>query len=321
MQQTSSSPSSENFRLAVVQVAPVFLDAEATWGKIKRFALQAIDDGAEVIVWGESLIPGYPGWMNVDSSEEQLVVYARYWDQAVFLDSPLVTDMQAFADSHSVMLVGGIAEREKGSIYATVLTIDIDGNLLGRHRKSKPTWRERLVWADGDVKGLITHYTKIGKIGSLSSSENRLPLTRELLYQQQAVIHVGVWPGSHESVDDITRFIALEGRLWSVAACGLLRWEDFEHLSEDVFPVGEAMRSSIDVLQNGGSQIVAPDGEVIAGPLLDEEGIVAANLTAAQVLVQRNIFDPDERYPSADIVEFSVRRNGGGADDEHLSEE
>jgi nitrilase len=178
MSDRSSPLSVGALKLAVLQVAPVYLDAWATWEKVRSMADQAASQGAEVLVWGESLIPGYPNWTTIDSSEAQEPIYARYWDQAVTLDGPLVAEMKEFAKAHRIMLIGGVAERSSGSVYCTLITIGTDGMLLGRHRKLKPTWRERLIWADGDGLGLRTHKTKIGAIGGLNCWENWLPLAR-----------------------------------------------------------------------------------------------------------------------------------------------
>ncbi|MEP5762564.1 MAG: carbon-nitrogen hydrolase family protein [Litoreibacter sp.] len=312
-----SSPfSTGTLRLAVLQVAPVYLNAWATWDKVKSMALDAVKGGAEVLTWGETLIPGYPDWVSVDTSQKQEPVYALYWDQAVTMDGPLVADIKAFAKRHKVMIIGGVAEREGGSVYATIVTIDAQGALIGRHRKLKPTWRERLVWADGDGSGLRTHDTKIGKIGSLNCWENWLPLARAALHQQDEFIHVGVWPGSDTQVGEITRFIALEAKSWSIAACGVLRKQDLEHLSEDIFPVKEAMLAHKETWQNGGSHIVSPDGTVIAGPLLNEEGIVVADIDTKSVVTARQLRDPSGHYSRPDVLELSVHgpnltRQGG----------
>ena len=304
--------SAGSLRVAVLQIAPVFLDAWATWEKLKSMGAKAVSDGAEVLMWGESLIPGYPNWISMDSSEEQEAAYALYWDQAVTLDDPLVADIKAFAKKHKVMIIGGVAERVSGSIYATAMTIDASGELVGRHRKLKPTWRERLVWADGDGLGLRTHATKIGRIGSLNCWENWLPLARAALHQQDEFIHVGLWPGSDHLVTDITRFIALEAKSWSIAACGLLRSSDMAHLSEEQFPIRERVLAHKDTWQNGASQIVAPNGDVVAGPLLDEEGIVAADLDAKSVVAGRQLRDPSGHYSRPDVLELSIHGPNSG---------
>lgn len=295
-----------SLRVTVLQVAPVFLNAWATWEKLKAMGTRAVSEGAEVLMWGETLIPGYPNWINIDTSEEQEAVYALYWDQAVTLDGPLISDIKDFAKKHKVMIIGGVAERSSGSTYATSITIDAKGELIGRHRKLKPTWRERLVWADGDGLGLRTHETKIGRIGSLNCWENWLPLARAALHQQDEFIHVGLWPGSDNLVDDITRFIALESKSWSIAACGLLRSSDMEHLNEDEFPIRAKMLAHKTTLQNGASQIISPNGEVFAGPLIDEEGIVAADLDTKSVIMARQLCDPSGHYSRPDVLELTI---------------
>ncbi|MEM9797138.1 MAG: carbon-nitrogen hydrolase family protein [Pseudomonadota bacterium] len=294
-------------RLAILQVAPIWLDAWATWDKLKSMARKAVTDGAEVLCWGESLVPGYPNWTTVDDTERQQSLYARYWDNAATLDGALVADMCAFARSHRVMLIGGVAERGAGSVYCTVLTIGTDGAVLGRHRKLKPTWRERLVWADGDGLGLKVHDTKIGKIGALNCWENWLPLARAALHQKGEFVHVAVWPGSDALVRDVTPFIALEGRSWSVAACGLLRSSDMAHLTEDEVSFREEMLGLKDVWQDGGSRIIAPSGEVVAGPLIDAEGIIAADLSARDVVEARQNLDSSGHYSRPDVLQLRVR--------------
>ena len=302
----SSPLSAGSTQLSVLQVAPVYLDAWATWDKLKSFGGRAVQQGAEILTWGESLIPGYPNWTSVDTTRNQKPVYAKFWDQCVTLDGPLVADMRTFAKTNNVMMIGGVTERDGGSTYCTLLTIGQDGALLGRHRKLKPTWLERLVWADGDGRGLRTHETKIGKVGSLNCWENWLPLARAALHQQGEFIHVGVWPGSDFLVRDITRFIALEGRSWSVAACGMLRSSDMMHLTEDEFPVREAMLSWKETWQDGGSRIIAPNGDVVAGPLIGEEGIVSAQLSAQAVVEARQMLDSSGHYSRSDVLRLEV---------------
>lgn len=300
--------SAGTLNVAVLQVAPVYLDCWATWEKLKEFGDRAVAHGAELLTWGESLIPGYPNWTAVDTTEAQAPVYARYWDQAVTLDGALVADMREFAKTRAVMLIGGVAERENGTVYCTLLTIGADGQLLGRHRKLKPANLERTVWGDGDGVGLRTYETKIGKIGGLNCRENWLPLARAALHQQGEFVHVGVWPGSDRLAGDITRFIALEGRSWSIAACGLLRSSDMAHLSAEEFPLRDAMLSRKSTWQDGGSRIVSPSGEVVAGPLIGEEGIISARLTARAVVEARQALDSSGHYSRSDVLRLEVRQ-------------
>ncbi len=141
-------------KVAVIQMSPVFLDKKASWEKLKELVLEAIGEGASVITWGETLIPGYPVWMGLtDSSRwdnpDQKRAYATYAREAVRLDGSIVEEMRKISLENGVMLMGGILEGGGSSVYATLLTIGFEGEILGRHRKIKPTFDERLLWADG----------------------------------------------------------------------------------------------------------------------------------------------------------------------------
>ena len=294
-------------KVAAVQMAPIYLDSKATWDKLEGRIRAAASSGAELVTWGESLLPGYPNWTSVSSGDEQKRVYARYWREALRLDGSIIAAMKALAAALGVMLMGGIAEQYSGSTYCTLLTIGPDGEIWGRHRKLKPTWRERLVWADGDGKGLITHPTKIGRVGGLSCWENWLPLTRAALHQQEEILHVSTWPGKLELTKDISRFMALEGRSWVVCVSGTLRSSDWAHLSVDEFPVGEAM-SQKPIWQDGGSMIVNPKGEVVAGPLIGEEGILYADVDPQMAIAERQVLDSSGHYSRNDVLRLEVHR-------------
>jgi nitrilase len=215
--------------------------------------------------------------------------------------------MKALASELSVMLMGGVAERDSGSIYCTLLTIGKDGALLGRHRKVKPTYEERLVWADGDGVGLRTYPLKNIKVGGLNCWENWLPLARAALHLQDEILHVGVWPGSLRSTQDISRFAALEGRSWVIAVSGLIRPTDFSRLKEDEFPMKQVMVSSDKSWQNGGSLIVDPTGKVVADPLLDEEGILYTDIDPMLAIKERQNFDISGHYSRFDIFNKPLR--------------
>ncbi|MHA2296403.1 MAG: carbon-nitrogen hydrolase family protein [Candidatus Hodarchaeales archaeon] len=296
-------------RVAAIQIAPVFLDAQKTWEKLARYIREANDNRAELVTWGETLIPGYPQWIGPSggarfNDPQQKVAYAKYWQEAVKLDdSTIIDEMKEMAKELGMMFMGGIAEKEGGSIYCTLLTIDQDGRILGRHRKIKPTYEERLVWADGDRLGLITHPIKNSslKVGGLNCWENWLPLARATLHKQEEIIHVAVWPGSSRLTSDITRFIALEGRSWVFSTSGLLRPEDFSHLSKNDFPMKDVMELSSRNWQNGGTMIVDPTGKTIAGPLVDKEAILYVDVDPLLAIQERQNLDISGHYSRRDI--------------------
>jgi len=303
---------SENSKIAAIQIAPVYLDKAATWKKLKEKIMEAIEQNAEIITWGETLIPGYPQWVSETggakfNDKDQKQAYFKYWQEAVPLDDPIISEMRAISGEHNVMLVGGILERGTSSLYATIITIS-DGVLRGRHRKIKPTYEERLVWSDGDGKGLRVYDTKIGKLGALNCWENWLPLARAALHKQGEVIHIAVWPGSIKLTKHISRFMAMEGRSWVISVSGLLRPKDIEHLSEEEFPMKEAMMTE-DYWQNGGSMIVKPDGKILVEPLIDQEGILYAELEIESVIKERQNLDISGHYSRFDIFNFSVNNS------------
>jgi nitrilase len=294
-------------KVAVIQMSPVFLDKQASWKKLKTLILEAIGEGASVITWGETLIPGYPVWMGLTDSArwdnpDQKRAYATYAREAVRLDGSIVEEMRKISLENGVMLMGGILEGGGSSVYATLLTIGFEGEILGRHRKIKPTFDERLLWADGDTEGLRTYETPEGRIGGLNCWENWIPLARAALHQEGEMIHVAVWPGSYSLTKDITRFMALEGRSWILSACGVYRGEDFGHLSLDDFPMRDEMMSAGGI-HSGGSLIANPIGEIIAGPLPDyEEGILYADVDRRTVLEERQNFDYSGHYGRPDLL-------------------
>jgi len=294
-------------RIASIQIAPIFLDAQKTWKKLAGKIVEAKSNDVDLITWGETLIPGYPQWISPSggakfNDADQKKAYAKYWQEAIKLDSSqIILEMKALAKKQKVMMMGGIAEKFGGSIYCTLLTIGQDGEIRGRHRKIKPTYEERLVWADGDKAGLKTYDLKNIKVGGLNCWENWLPLARAALHLQEEILHVAVWPGSLGTTQDITRFIALEGRSWVVSTSGLLRPTDFSHLDESEFPMKNIMENRTDSWQNGGSMIVDPTGKIVAGPLIDEEGILYADIDPLLAIQERQNLDISGHYSRFDI--------------------
>ncbi|UCH36989.1 MAG: carbon-nitrogen hydrolase family protein [Candidatus Bathyarchaeota archaeon] len=301
-------------KVACIQIAPVFLDAERTWNKLSRYITEAALNNAELITWGETLIPGYPIWVSYSNGARfndqlQKKVYAKYWKEAIHLSqSKIINEMKTQVKQNNIMLIGGISEKESGSIYCTLITIGQSGELLGRHRKIKPTYEERLVWADGDHHGLRTYELKGVHVGGLNCWENWLPLARAALHLQEEIIHVAVWPGSYRTTRDISRFIALEGRSWVLSTSGLIRSRDFQHLSVREFPVKQQVSSVDDNLQDGGSMIVNPKGEIVAGPLINEEGILYYDIDPRLAIEERQNLDISGHYSRFDIFNKPLKQ-------------
>lgn len=311
-------------RVAAIQISPVFLNATKSWTKLSSNIIQAANNNASLITWGETLIPGYPSWLSVSggakfNDNQQKKAYSKYWQESINISSSnIINEMKQLSFDYKVTLMGGIVEKDdcSSSLYCTLLTVS-NGIILNKHRKLKPTFEERLVWADGDYKGLKTfplfqtnnddEKYKHFKFGGLNCWENWLPQVRTALHEQGEILHVAVWPGSIGLTKDITRFMALEGRSFIISVSGILKPVDFESLDETEFPMKEMMVNYDGIWQNGGSMIVNPKGEIIAGPLIDEEGIIYADIDCLMAIEERQNFDYTGHYSRYDCFNKALK--------------
>lgn len=302
-------------KVAIIQIEPVFLNAKETWNKLKERIIEASSKGANIVTWGETLIPGYPSWVSISHGAKfndllQKEIYSRYWNESLTPKiDPIVKDMQKVAKELNVMMMGGIAEKEQGSIYCTLQTIGNNGELLGRHRKLKPTYDERLVWADGDPANidLKTYKTDQGNIGGLNCWENWIPYARASLHKQNEFIHVSVWPGSIDLTKDIVKFTALEGRYYSIGASGLLKAETLHQFLNEMGFKDHTFYTDKEYYHNGGSLIYGPNGKCLTEPLVGKEGILIAEINKNEVLKERQNFDYSGHYSRFDVFNSPLK--------------
>lgn len=296
-------------KLAVVQAAPVFLDASTTTDKALGLLRQAVSAGAELIAFPEVFLSGYPIWARaagVSSSDELLRIgQIAYLKSAVAIDGPELNAIWKEASNLGVFVYIGVVERSSsgGSLYASLVAIHPDRGVINVHRKLKPTFHERLVWSDGDGHGLQVQAWRDFTIGGLNCYENWQPLARQVLYQQGEQLHIAAWPGDLDVTRHITQFIAMEGRIYVAAASGLLRVSDIP----ERFPLRKYVVEGRDVINDGGSMIVAPGGKIIAGPVTGEETILYADLSLDEVLGSHLKLDPAGHYSRGEIL--SLRHN------------
>ena len=301
-------------KVALAQMAPVWLDREATLEKISTQINQAAGQGAELIVFGEALLPGYPFWPDLldgsrFESDVQKDLFAHYASQSVDMETGHLQPLCRQAEEQGIAVYLGIIESssERGglSLYATLVYIDPHGRIGSTHRKLMPTYEERLVWSSGDGHGLRVHDLGEFKVGGLNCWENWMPLPRAALYGQGENLHVAVWPGSSRNTEDITRFIARESRSFVISVSGMMH---ADWISADI-PHSEAIRSAANGwLADGGSCIAGPDGNWIIEPQVGEEGIFYADLEFEQVARERQNFDPAGHYSRPDVTRLKVNR-------------
>jgi nitrilase len=295
-----------------VQAAPILFDREATVEKACRLALDAAAKGAELVLLPESFIPAYPrglgfGTVVGSRSPEGRRTWERYWANSVEVPGPATEALGAAAREAGVHLVVGITEREsrmsRGTLYCSLLYLNPDGRLLGVHRKLKPTGSERLVWGEGDGSTLKVYETAVGRIGGLICWENYMPLARMALYSQGVEVYLAPTADSRDSWQATLRHIACEGRCF-VLGCN-------QYVTKDLYPADlEGVRDLAgqpEVMCRGGSVIVSPLGEVLAGPLYDREGVLLAELDLAEVVRARFDFDVVGHYARPDVFDYAVR--------------
>lgn len=301
-------------KVALAQIAPAWLQREATLEKILARIEEAAGQGAKLAVFGEALLPGYPFWPELTDgarfeSAEQKALFAHYASQAVDIGAGQLDPLCRRAGELGVAVYLGIIERspERGgfSLYATLVYIDAQGRIGSTHRKLMPTYEERLVWSPGDGHGLRVHELGAFRVGGLNCWENWMPLPRAALYGQGENLHVAVWPGNRRNTEDITRFIARESRSFVVSVCGLM------HRDWIVpgIPQAERIRSAANGwMANGGSCVAGPDGRWLLEPQVEREGLWCVDLDIAEVARERQNFDPAGHYARPDVTRLQVDR-------------
>jgi len=302
-------------KVALAQISPVWLDKKQTIQKIKNTIEEASKEKAELIVFGEALLPGYPFWIGLTNgaawnSSVQKEIHAHYVQNSITIEKGELASICNLAKEHRMAIYLGIIERAQNrgghSIYASLVYVNQDGVIKSVHRKLQPTFDERLTWAPGDGHGLQVHPLKNFTIGGLNCWENWMPLPRAALYGQGEDLHVAVWPGSDHNTKDITRFIARESRSFVISVSSLMQKSNFP---KETPHFDKIIKNAPDTLVNGGSCIAGPDGEWILEPVINKEGIFYETLDFSRVLEERQNFDVAGHYSRPDITKLHVNRD------------
>lgn len=301
-------------KVALAQISPVWLNKTATLEKIENTIQEAASQKAELIVFGEALLPGYPFWLALtDGAAWDLRVnkeiHAHYVRNAVQIEARELDGICRLAREHKIAIYLGIMERAKDrgghSIYCSLVYINALGEIKSIHRKLQPTYDERLTWAPGDGNGLQVHPLKQFTVGGLNCWENWMPLPRAALYGQGENLHIAVWPGNECNTKEITRFIARESRSFVISVSSLMNKEDFP---KETPYLNKILEKAPEVLADGGSCIAGPDGEWILEPVVNKEGLIYQTLDFNRVYGERQNFDPVGHYSRPDVTKLYVNR-------------
>jgi nitrilase len=293
-------------KVACVQAEPVAFDRAATIDKLEGLVGEVAAAGARLALFPETFVPVYPsnrwvrylaGWGGPEAGAAR-EVFARLMQQSVTVPGPDSDRLAEIARANALWLAVGVNELEGGTIYNSLLVYSPDGELALHHRKLMPTNHERLVWGLGDGRGLETIPTDVGKVGGLICWENLMPLARFALYQGGVEVYLAPTADDSEDWHDSMKHIARESRAFVLSCCVFQRASGYP----DDVPLAEGD----ELVGAGGSAILAPDGNYLAAPLWNEEGILYADLDPQRLYEARQRFDPAGHYHRPDVLRFKL---------------
>lgn len=296
-------------KVCLVQDNPVFFDKEKTLAKVEALTKQYAREGCQLVVFPESFVPGYPRGFTFGATigsrtPEGRQLYATYHQHSVDLASEDLTRLEELARIHNLYLVIGITEKSRshGSLYCSMLYLSPQGGCMGVHRKMKPTGTERLIWAEDDGASLVTFDTRIGKLGGLICWENYMPLARMAMYQKGVEVYIAPTADARDSWTSTLRHIALEGRCF-VLGCN-------QYVTKSMYPeqYRHLLTDQPEEMCRGGSVIVSPYGELLAGPLFGQSGALIAEIDLEEVIKSKLDLDVAGHYARSDIFQLNVHK-------------
>ncbi|MER3318701.1 MAG: carbon-nitrogen hydrolase family protein [Allomuricauda sp.] len=302
----------KHLKIAAAQISPIFLDKEKTVEKACKVILEAGKNGADLIVFPEAFISGYPDWVwlipnskGADLNE----LYLKLVENAVTVPDDSTKKLCEAAKTAGINVVIGMNERNtetsNASLFNSLLFINDKGIIIGKHRKLIPTGGERLVWSQGNGKTLSAYDTSAGKIAGLICWENFMPLARNAIYEFGTQILVSpTWDKSPNWIQTM-QHVAREGGLFVISTCMAIKLNDIpdEYEFKKLYPEG---REWVNV---GNSCIIAPNGKVIAGPLEAKEEILYADINLQDIIKAKRMFDVVGHYSRPDVFNFNVKNN------------
>jgi nitrilase len=295
-------------KIGVVQATPSLFDANKTLLIVSEWVQKASKEKCELVLFPEAFIPGYPRGMDFGTvvgkrTEKGKKQWQNYWENSIEAPGKYTEMLGELARKQSIYLAIGVSERDSTSktLYCTLLYFNPDGKLLGKHRKIKPTGSERIIWGEGDGTTLTTIDSSIGKMGGLICWENYMPLARMAMYSKGIEIYLAPTADNRESWLTALKHIAMEGRCYVMGAN--------QYVTKNQYPpsLQEEIMNENEVLSPGGSVIISPNGEILAGPLFNKEGLLTAEFDPGEVIRSRMDFNVIGHYARDDIFSFKVR--------------
>jgi aliphatic nitrilase len=290
-------------RAAAVQLSPVLYSREGTLGKVLQAIAEAAKAGAEIIVFPETFIPYYPYFAFIQPPVLMGKEHMRLYEEAVEIPGPVTESVSHAAQSHQVVVVLGVNERDHGSLYNTQVIFDADGSLLLKRRKITPTYHERMVWGQGDGAGLQVVQTAVGRVGALACWEHYNPLARFALMSQHEQIHCAQFPGAMvgpifaEQIEVTIRHHALESGCFVINSTGWLTPEQVVQITSD---------EKLQRVLSGGcyTAIISPEGTHLCPPITEGEGMAIADLDFSLITKRKRMMDCVGHYARPDLLQL-----------------
>jgi aliphatic nitrilase len=312
-----TTPQHPRFKAAAVQAAPVFLDLDASVDKAVGLITEAAAEGAQLIAFPETYLPGYPWFIWLDSPAWGMQFIQRYHDNSLVYGSPEADRISDAARGHRITVVMGLSEKRDGSLYMGQWIIDADGSTVAQRRKLKPTHVERSVFGEGDGSDLGVYDTRLGRVGALCCWEHLQPLSKYAMYAQNEQVHIAAWPSfslyrgaAHALGPEVnnaaSQIYAVEGQCFVIAPCATVSNDMVNLLCTD-----EAKKQLL--LEGGGfARIFAPDGTLMHRPLPEtEEGIVYADIDLGMISLAKSAADPAGHYARPDVTRLLLNKTPG----------
>ena len=307
METKTNSKKSDTIKVAAAQLSPVFLNKIETVKKAIDAILEAGKNGSQLIVFPEAFLSGYPDWVwsiPANQNEQLNNLYVKLVENAVSIPDDTTNQLCKAAKAAKINVVMGMNERNEessnASLFNTLLFIDENGEILGKHRKLMPTNCERMIWGQGNGSTLKSYDTSIGKIGGLICWENFMPLARNAIYEAGTQIYVApTWDKGANWLGTV-QHIAREGGVFLISCCMILHINNMPDELKRIYVEGKQWIST------GNSCIINPSGKIIAGPLDSKEGILYAEINLKDIIAAKRKFDVAGHYARPDVFNFSV---------------
>ena len=302
-----------NFKAAVVQAAPVFMDLDGCVEKAVGIIEKAAGEGARIVAFPECWFPGYPWWMWLSAAAYNIKYFQQYHENSIVIDGDAFNRLSRAARENDIFVSAGASERSHGSLYIAQFLFDNKGDLLQARRKLKPTHMERTVYGDGDGSHIDVFETDLGRVGQLCCWEHIQPLTKYAMYSMHEQVHVAAWPSfscypqayalGAELNQAVSQVYAVEGQCFVLSPCGVVSQEMYDLM------VDNEDQAALISVGGGFAQIYGPDGSPMCKQLPEaEEGLLFAEIDLGAIAIAKSFADPVGHYSRPDVTRLLLNR-------------